>query len=467
MAAVAGIVVAALIIALTVFLLTRGGDGVEAEDASITLTEILNKVETDVGDEQFALASVGQALETGDGVKTFPDSQARVDLAVRDFKRVVRTTPNTVWRLGQFGVDKDTIIEMDSGKVFMWDSGEADGSPAVKVQTPAGVAAVRGTWMSVTFDDASGLLELDCYRGSCELSNDLGSTLLTDQQKSQTTATTVPTPAVPMEQSELDEWKQLPEVLRGALIIPEVAGTATPSPSSSDLPDVGGAACFDTVQGLSEINAWEGVATLTFEASASEPRSTGSSRTASESHTWETRFRVERGDTPPIRDVDGNLLQVSYNQVDVSGQADIRGVIGDTSAAASGDIARGDANLRVLVQECAFRLSVNVSIDGVHSPSGNPWTSMGGRVNLDSALPTGAGSSGLVVARGSKRVTAHTPGPQVAAEDVYLILGYGSSEVGRMMGTQDIGFAQVTWSLWPEGMEPPEEQLPESPFPPS
>ena len=40
----------------------------------------------------------------GDGVKTFVESEARVDIRVQEFLRITRATPDTIWRLGQFGV---------------------------------------------------------------------------------------------------------------------------------------------------------------------------------------------------------------------------------------------------------------------------------------------------------------------------------------------------------------------------
>ena len=71
----------------------------------------------------FASAQIGQHLLPGDVVKTFLESEARVDIWVREFLRITRTTPDTIWRLGQFSLDQDTIIELDHGKIFLFDDG--------------------------------------------------------------------------------------------------------------------------------------------------------------------------------------------------------------------------------------------------------------------------------------------------------------------------------------------------------
>ena len=45
-----------------------------------------------------------EELLPGDDVKTFVESEARVDIRIQEFLRITRTTPDTIWRLGQFGV---------------------------------------------------------------------------------------------------------------------------------------------------------------------------------------------------------------------------------------------------------------------------------------------------------------------------------------------------------------------------
>ena len=64
-----------------------------------------------------------------------------MDIRVQDFLRIIRTTPDTVWRLGQFGVNQDTIIELDDGKIFILDDGVESDSRPLRIVTPAGTAS--------------------------------------------------------------------------------------------------------------------------------------------------------------------------------------------------------------------------------------------------------------------------------------------------------------------------------------
>ena len=100
-------------------LVACGGAAQPTPDGNrITVVELVNRVETgrteDAGAElDFLPAEIGQELFPGAGVKTFPNSEARVDIRVQDLLRIIRTTPNTVWRLGQFAVERETIIELE------------------------------------------------------------------------------------------------------------------------------------------------------------------------------------------------------------------------------------------------------------------------------------------------------------------------------------------------------------------
>ena len=148
--------------------------------AQISIKELINKVETDRPRglrpmaETYLSAAVGQELLPGDGLKTYANSEARVDITISDYTRVSRTKPNTVWRLGQFSLQEETIIELDQGKIFLFDNvADPTGRP-FKVVTPAGTASPRGTWMSFSYDPVKKVAELQCFRGTCVLENEFG-----------------------------------------------------------------------------------------------------------------------------------------------------------------------------------------------------------------------------------------------------------------------------------------------------
>ena len=210
-------------------------------EARVIMEEVFNIVETDRPRGSIAVAGafkdakVGQDLIPGDAVKTFRDSEARVDIVIRDSARFARTTPDTIWRLGQFAVDQDTVMELDQGKIFTFDSGRQEDHRPLHIETPAGTASVRGTWMSVSYDPETGVVEVNCFRGACVLTNELGSVMLSEGQKSATTAQTIPSDAHPMGETEKQQFMELPEVAKGELTIPATQASLALAPAAPSL----------------------------------------------------------------------------------------------------------------------------------------------------------------------------------------------------------------------------------------
>ena len=162
---------AAVVVAVVAIVVVYAG-GSPPIPAQITVQEVINQVETDRPRgiipvaESYLPAVVGQELLPGDGLMTYADSEARVDITIADYTRVSRTKPNTVWRLGQFSLQEETIIELDQGRIFLFDDvADPTGRP-FKVVTPAGTASPRGTWMSFTYDPVEQVAELQCFRGT-------------------------------------------------------------------------------------------------------------------------------------------------------------------------------------------------------------------------------------------------------------------------------------------------------------
>ena len=205
--------------------------------AQISVQEVINNVETDrprgLGPvaETYLPAVIGQELLPGDGLNTFADSEARVDISIADYTRVTRTKPNTVWRLGQFSLQEETIIELGAGKIFLFDNASDPTGRPFKVVTPAGTASPRGTWMSVAYDPVEEVAELQCFRGTCVLENELGTQVLKDGEKSVVTPISAPVEPVIMTIEESTEFEDLPEAATGEITIPTPAPTAEPTPT--------------------------------------------------------------------------------------------------------------------------------------------------------------------------------------------------------------------------------------------
>jgi hypothetical protein len=187
--------------------------------ASITVKEVVNRVEVNglnptTGDPELVELQLGQSLFPGNSVKTYRDSEARVDIAIDEFTRISRTSPETVWRIGGFSVNGGAIIELTEGKIFVFDEANGDEHWPLHVVTPAGTASARGTWLAVGFDPETGVAEVECFRGVCELENDHGYQVLTDENTVTATVDTMPTAPATMDQETIESFQAIPEAKR-------------------------------------------------------------------------------------------------------------------------------------------------------------------------------------------------------------------------------------------------------------
>ena len=119
------------------------------------------------------------------------------------------------------------------------DRGDEDSPFPVQVVTPAGTGSPRGTWMSVSYDPTTATVEVECFRGTCQLENPLGTQLLKDQQKSGATVETPPTEPLYLDPVEVQDFQGLPEAESGEIPIPPleaVLPTVTPTPTTTPEP---------------------------------------------------------------------------------------------------------------------------------------------------------------------------------------------------------------------------------------
>jgi hypothetical protein len=213
-------------VAILVLVSSRSAASSASAIVEITVKEVVNQVKVDqprgvaTTAANFLPVTIGQELLPGDGLQTFDGSEARVDISVGGFVRVSRTKPNTVWRLGEFTVDGETVIELDQGTIFLFDDSEGPSSQPLKMITPAGTASPKGTWMSLSYDPVLQVTELQCFRDSCLLENDLGSELLFDEQKTTLTMQSPPRKAIVMSKTETQVFVALPEAVSGEVAIP-------------------------------------------------------------------------------------------------------------------------------------------------------------------------------------------------------------------------------------------------------
>lgn len=129
-------------------------------------------------DADFLAATPGLVLPTLSQVRTQADGHARLDLSSGT---IIRITPNSLFTLTV--KDPDPVnpllnLKLLTGQLFIILSGGS-----VNVETPAGVAAVLGSYMSVRIDPKTGDILVQCLEGSCKLDTPAGSFDLHTGQK--------------------------------------------------------------------------------------------------------------------------------------------------------------------------------------------------------------------------------------------------------------------------------------------
>lgn len=221
-----------LVICLTVILsaCTQGGGGstpantagptpggASATSASATdsagrsaqISEIksdVNKRETETVDWQSA--AEGDEINAGGGVRTGDESRVRIDISDGTIVRIAPNTEFTLLELSPAETDPITRLQMETGKVFVWVT-KALGLGTFEIETPSGVATVRGSLMSAQYDEVTGRFLITCLEGECRLAVGEVFTDLTEGQQTEVTgAGERPLAARLMDEAQLDDWAE-------------------------------------------------------------------------------------------------------------------------------------------------------------------------------------------------------------------------------------------------------------------
>lgn len=151
----------------------------------------------------FVAAQTGMTLTIGGSVKTGDNSRARIDLLPDG--TIVRVGPNSLYTVAALNVDQDgkptTQIKLDFGQIWILLKGGS-----LQVETPSGVASVRGSLLGVSYDPNTKKLRASCLEGNCALQNDQGEVELTDGQESTIEEDQPPSEAEQMNEEEIRQW---------------------------------------------------------------------------------------------------------------------------------------------------------------------------------------------------------------------------------------------------------------------
>ena len=191
---------------------------------SASFNEVQNAVEARASaSESFAPAIPGQTLAVGGEVRTGEDGRARLDLLPDG--TVVRLAPNSAFTLAALegnGSAPTSKIKLAVGKVWILLKGGS-----LEVQAPSGVASVRGSLLSVSFDPQTKTLTATCREGHCSLSDDDESIELTAGQAVDSFDGDIADEPRDMTDEELQEWEDE---------VPESDGFLDETPEATDVP---------------------------------------------------------------------------------------------------------------------------------------------------------------------------------------------------------------------------------------
>lgn len=171
----------------------------------------------------------GDVLYPFDQIKTNQNAKARLDLSSG---AIIRITPNSYFILEPVEKSPDGLLQqitLQVGKVWIILRGGA-----MDVKTPSGVAAVRGSYMSVSYFPESGTVFITCLEGVCSLENDYGSVTLQAGQTATITGFGEKPVIGEMTEEDVQDW--LDNNPEAALVVSTPEPTETTPPEETEEP---------------------------------------------------------------------------------------------------------------------------------------------------------------------------------------------------------------------------------------
>ena len=237
------IAIAALIIAI---LALGACTPKEISTLSAALSELTGKVELkEAGTEAFVPASIDSTLGVNGQIQTGDDGRVRLDLSTGT---IIRVAPSSMFILtanDEVEGGLATKIKLELGKIFIILNGGT-----AEVETPSGVASVRGSYMKVEVDPETGDVHVTCLEGDCSAGNPAGTVSFTKGEKTilfhQNDDGSWTMPDVdPMTPDEFQEWldenpeaQELFNEAMAALTAIAAVPTATEVPTATPEPTI-------------------------------------------------------------------------------------------------------------------------------------------------------------------------------------------------------------------------------------
>ena len=256
-----------VLLILFLFLLSACQTEQAASPLSAALSELQGSVGIKAVDQpDFSPADTGSVLEQNGQVQTGDDGRVRLDLSSGT---IIRMAPSSLFTLVSNETSQDGLStkgKLDLGKLFILLSGGT-----IDVETPSGVASVRGSVLGIEVDPVTLDVYVYCFEGDCGADNPEGSLDFSGGEKTilfhfnpdtgQYTAPGVEDMTPEDFQKWLDENPELQELYNNAiatltaLASPEPTEPPTEPPTTnSSGPSGGGGDCFSLISPLGGAN---------------------------------------------------------------------------------------------------------------------------------------------------------------------------------------------------------------------
>jgi len=217
------------IILLSIFLLGSCAPKPDANpvvDLTAVLSEVKGEVEARLSEAgEYAPATDGMVLQVGGQVRTGDGGSTRLDLSTGTLIRVASSSQFTLLSNEPVNDGLFSRLRLEAGRLWIILNGGT-----AEVETPSGVAAVRGSYLMVEVLPDGGVL-ITCLEGTCDLGNEAGSVSLTSGQNAVISNYGSAPVAGKMTDGQVNDW--LANNPEAALVIP---ATETPTPTPSLTP---------------------------------------------------------------------------------------------------------------------------------------------------------------------------------------------------------------------------------------
>ncbi|MDR3575245.1 MAG: FecR domain-containing protein [Anaerolineaceae bacterium] len=213
-----------LLVCVAVFALLPSSS--KANDLSAKLSEIAGVVQVKNSDQnQYNPVDDGFLLKTKMDLQTKEESRVRLDLSAGS---IIRLGPLTIFSLDQQQSSSQgplSNIALQAGRVWIILKGGS-----LDVNTPAGLASVRGSYMSVWVNPNNNSIEVCCLEGQCGYTNSAGNVDMKSGQKIVSSNIKVLPPVQKMDQTDVQSWlDNSPESVAMVQQIASIVATSTPS----------------------------------------------------------------------------------------------------------------------------------------------------------------------------------------------------------------------------------------------